>query len=169
MLREVNWQLVFFSLVLALAASIVPWPRPIAMLQPEWVLLLLIYWSTISPSLVGVGVAWLVGLFQDSLTGAVLGEHALAAAIVVYFSIQLRLRFRIFPVWQQAFCVMLMVACAKVLLFWIEGLLGRQPTTWQYWLPMVSSFLVWPVLQNVLDNVVNRRAVLRGTSGTKKG
>lgn len=157
---KLSGKTILLSLLFALALSITPWPNVISWLQPEWVLLLLIYWSISLPLQFGVGTAWMVGLFQDSLMGTVLGEHAFACALVVYFALQFRLRFRLYPIWQQAMCVLLIILLAKIFIFWVEGLLGRQPALWQFWLPVITSFLIWPVLRTSLDSLLLPDAVV---------
>ena len=50
--------------------------------QPPWLALVLAYWCLAQPDRVGITAGFTLGLMQDALTGAPLGQHALALAVV---------------------------------------------------------------------------------------
>lgn len=134
------------SLVVALALTILPLPDWLSMLRPEWVALVLIYWCMALPGRVGVGIAWTTGLLLDVLRAALLGQHALSLAIVAYITLQLYQRIRVFPLWQQAVSVFVLILLHLMLQLWIKGISGSPPQALTFLLPALSSMLLWPIM-----------------------
>ncbi|HHI93434.1 MAG TPA: rod shape-determining protein MreD [Gammaproteobacteria bacterium] len=138
------------TFVAALLLQMLPLPDWAQTLRPDWVALVLIYWCIALPERVGVGVGWIAGLMLDVAHGTLLGQNALALAIVAYLALRLHQRIRLFPMWQQAVSVLLLVALHLMLVLWIKGATGQSAETWAYWLPALTSMLVWPLLFIVL-------------------
>ncbi len=134
------------SFVVAMMLTIVPLPGWLAALRPEWVALVLIYWCMALPNRVGVGVGWTLGLLVDVLRAGLLGQHALTFAIIAYITLQLYQRIRVFPLWQQACSVMVLVFLHLILQLWIMGISGDTTHGWTWLLPALSSMLIWPIL-----------------------
>ncbi|MGE0080868.1 MAG: rod shape-determining protein MreD [Thiohalomonadaceae bacterium] len=132
------------SFAVALVLTMLPLPDWAAPLRPEWVAMVLIYWCLALPDRVGVGTGWLLGLLLDVARGAILGQHALALSLVAFLAGHFHLRIRVYPLWQQAFSVLMLVALAQMLVLWIKGVVGQLPGTWAYWLPSLTSSLLWP-------------------------
>ncbi|HHM05292.1 MAG TPA: rod shape-determining protein MreD [Gammaproteobacteria bacterium] len=135
-----------FTLIAALMLAVTPLPDWAAPLRPEWPALVLIYWCLALPQRTGVATGWVVGLFLDVLRGALLGQHALAFAIIAYLTIKLHRRIRVFPLWQQSLSVMVFVALQQLLALWIDGMSGAPTRGWSYWLPTLTSAVLWPWL-----------------------
>ena len=148
---------VLATALLALILTVVPLPNAINWLRPDWLLIMVIYWSLVSPRIAGLMFAWLCGLLIDVTTGTVLGEHALAFLMVGYLTHRLQLQMRIFPIWQQAFSVLVLLGLYQFLLFWIDGITGQAVTTWQRWMPAVIGAALWPIVIAVMDTL-NRRS-----------
>ncbi|ABI55526.1 rod shape-determining protein MreD [Alkalilimnicola ehrlichii MLHE-1] len=132
------------SLVLAGMLVIVPMPDWAVPARPQWVALVLLYWAMALPSRVGVTVAWLAGLFQDALVGSLLGQHALAFALIAWIILKLHRRMRLMPVWQQALTILLLLYAVQLVLFWVNGFVGRPVPPWQAWLAPVIGAALWP-------------------------
>jgi rod shape-determining protein MreD len=99
---------------------------------------------------VGVGVAWLAGLGMDILGGVLIGQYALAMAVVVYFAHQLRHRVKVFPFWQQAFVILMLVGFGQLALLLVQWLIGQPPSTLWYWASPLSSMILWRVVYRLL-------------------
>jgi rod shape-determining protein MreD len=141
------------SLLVALVLSILPWPVWTEQFRPDWVALVLIYWCIALPTRVGVGTAWSVGLILDVLYGSMLGENALAKSLVAFLAVRFHLQLRMFPRWQQAVVVLLLVASNNLLVLWIKHLAGQAPSTWSYLTPSIVSMLLWPWLFVILRDI----------------
>ena len=134
------------SFIIALMLTVVPLPDTAALLRPEWVALVLIYWCLAVPTRVGVGVGWISGLVLDVARGTLLGQHALALSLVAFIALNLHQRVRVFPLWQQAVIVLLLVVLQQLLVVWVRGITGHAPDLWLYLLPAVTSMVIWPWL-----------------------
>lgn len=148
----VIWSTFFLAMVLML----IPLPEWARIYQPQWAALVLIYWCLALPERVGVGTAWTLGLMIDVLTGTLLGQHALGLSIVAYLTLKMYQRLRVFPMWQMALSIMVLVAMQQMVSLWVLGIIGTPPDTWKYWFSSVTSLLLWPWVYLFLRNT--RRA-----------
>lgn len=142
--------MILLSFIVALILTMMPLPTWAEILRPQWVSIVLIYWVIALPDRVGVFIAWIVGLFFDVASGALLGQNAIAMAFIAYLAIKLHLRIRIFPLWQQAMSVLILVALYQMITLWIKGMIGMTTQGPSYWLPSISSMLAWPLVYLVL-------------------
>lgn len=141
---------ILVSVVMAMMLDIMPLPVHVEDLRPEWLTLVLIYWVMALPHRFGVGKAWLAGLFMDALTGTLLGLHAVVLAVVAYLTLILHNRLRMFPRWQQALSIMLLTGLSLLLFLWLRNIVQVTPRPWTYWLPALTSALVWPAVYHFL-------------------
>lgn len=160
LVRQHGGGAILLSLALALVLAIVPLPEWARAVRPEWVLLVLIYWCLAVPNRVGVGVSWLAGLSVDVLTGSLLGEHGFGYALVAFLALKLHQRIRVYPEWQQAVVVLLLLLLHQMTCLWVLGITGRAPDgLLVYLLPSVAGMLLWPLLFALLRGYRRRFAV----------
>lgn len=136
--------IITFTLCLAMMLTILPLPNWSIWLRPQWVLLVVIYWCLAVPERISVGVAWCIGLLLDVLQGTLLGQHALALAVVAYFTVKFHPRIRLFPIWQKTVIVFFLSLIYMGLLYWVQGVMGVLPSAWEFWIPAVTSAILWP-------------------------
>jgi len=141
------------SLLFALALAIIPLPEVAQTLWPDWVALVVIYWSFMSPGRLGLLSAFFLGLMLDALSGALLGQHALALLSVAYLALRFHLRIRVFPIWQMSITVMGLLAIYQFLLFWVDGVAGRTVEGAERWAPVLVGGLLWPLVLGFLENI----------------
>jgi len=153
--RRGGW-IIMLTFIAALMLTILPLPDWAIMLRPEWVAMVLIYWCMALPGRVGVGVGWLSGLLLDVLGGTVLGQHALGLALVAFLTLKLYQRIRVFPVWQQSLSVFAFILANQIIVIWIMGIIGNSQYDWSYWLPSITSMLLWPWVFIFLRNTRRR-------------
>lgn len=134
------------SFLAAFMLSIVPLPIWAVEWRPDWVAMVLIYWCIALPQRVSVASGWFAGLIQDVLSNVLLGQHALSLSIVAFFSVQMHRQVRVFPIWQQAIFVALLIISSHFPEIWIRGMLEQQPLGWSFIFPAISSMLLWPWL-----------------------
>ena len=142
---------VLITLVIALMLSVVPLPDWLKAFRPDWLALVLIYWAMTLPRTWSVGSAWLVGLVLDVAQGTLLGQHALALALVVFVTVRMHLLMRVFPMSQLTATVFSLLALYQFLLFWINGVVGLSVAPIQYWGPVISGTLMWPLVASLLN------------------
>ncbi|MCW8832795.1 MAG: rod shape-determining protein MreD, partial [Colwellia sp.] len=97
-----NGIIVIFTLLIAVMASIMPLPLSVDVFRPDWVLIVLIYWTMALPGRVNIITAWVMGLLLDVLLGSVLGVHAAAMAVAIYIVAENFQKIRNFSISQQA-------------------------------------------------------------------
>ena len=145
---------VYFAIVLtlffALILEILPLPGWALWCRPEWMLLVTLFWILFYPSWVSVGVAWCVGFILDIFTSTLLGEYALAMTVVAYLMYRFHRQARLFPLWQQALLIAILVAVYQAIIFVIQGLMGQAPLTVWYWSPVWVGMVLWPWLTVLL-------------------
>lgn len=141
------------TFVVALVLTILPWPVWTEQFRPDWVALVLIYWCMALPGRIGVGSGFLAGLTLDVLYGSLLGENALAKTLIAFLTVHFHLQLRMYPRWQQAVVVLLLVAANNLLVLWIKNLAGASPSTWSYLTPSIVSMLIWPWLFVILRDI----------------
>lgn len=156
MSSRVSFLRVLCTSAIALLLTIVPLPQLLNFGRPDWLLLLVIYWSLNAPMLAGLTYAWICGLILDALIGTLVGQHALAFVVIATAAQHFQLRIRVFPVLHQAFVVLMLVSLYHFLLFWIDGIVGTAIASWIRWLPAMIGALLWPVMVAVLDTSTRR-------------
>jgi rod shape-determining protein MreD len=141
---------IILTLILAMCLRIAPWPVGMAAFNPDWVLLVLIYWSLAIPDRVGIFHAWIFGLLTDVLTGRLLGQYALAYSLIIYICLKLHKRLRQFPLLQQGLFVFFCLLLSQLLLFFIKNLQHPAQLHASFWLPVFTGTLCWPLVNGVL-------------------
>ena len=134
------------TLIIALLLSILPLPEVIVSFRPDWVAIVLVYWSLFKPGHFGFLTAFWLGLALDTLYGSLLGQHALALLTVTYIARHFHLRIRVFPIWQMSVTVLALLVLYEFLLFWVDGVAARTVPAIDRWAPVVIGALLWPLI-----------------------
>lgn len=136
--------IIWVSFAMAFILTMIPMSEAIEIYRPQWVTLILIYWCLALPHRVGIFTGWFIGFLLDIHMGSILGQHALALATIAYLSYRLHIRIRLYPLVQQSLIILLLVTLSQMMLLWISGIINQAPGDWSYWLPSLTSMLVWP-------------------------
>jgi rod shape-determining protein MreD len=141
--REPRWA-VFFTLLLALIAQVLPLPAWIEAVRPSFIALVVVYWAIFSPHAGGIFAPFAAGLALDVFKGEVLGQNALAAITVAYIAMSLHQRLRNQTLVQQSLFVFAVLTLDEFIVWGIEGWIGHSPSTsWRWIQPMIGAML-WP-------------------------
>ena len=141
LLRPARPGYIRLTLVLAFLLNLLPtsyWP-----FFPEWVMLVVLFWSVRAPLIVGTGTAFVLGLLMDVVDGSLLGQHALAYVLVSYTGRVLSARILWMPLKQQVMHVvpiMFVGALIEVLVRWFAG---DEFPGYLYLLQPLLSALLW--------------------------
>lgn len=135
-----------FSIIFAMGLNIADWPQPMALFNPNWVLLVVIYWVLAAPDRVGIFSAWTIGLLTDVLTGRMLGLNALVNSLVAFLCLRLHKRLRQYPVIQQGLFIFICLFVSQFLIFWITDSRTPARAPYAFWLPALSGTLFWPLV-----------------------
>lgn len=152
-MKNSNARIGAFTIITAFMLAIMPLPDWAVDFRPDWVTLVLIYWAMALPANIGVTVAWMAGLMLDVSHGAVLGQHALSLVIVIYVINAQHQRLRVASLLQQALVIFVLLFFKQLLSLWVTGIMGRAPDTWLYFMPSLTSALLWPWLYIILRDL----------------
>ena len=147
-----NW-VIIMTFCFGFMLVVMPLPKWVVTWRPDWIGMILIYWCIAVPQRVGIASGWLVGIICDILTDTLLGLHALSFCVLAYIASKLHRRIRIFPWWQQASFVGILVALVHLPEVWILGMLGHPPIGWSFLHPSVTSIVLWHWLFIILRDV----------------
>jgi rod shape-determining protein MreD len=147
---------VLLTIILALMLTMMPLPDSVSAFRPDWVALIMIFWTMTVPRRISVGVAWIVGIFVDVSQGTLLGQHALALCAVAYVTVKFHLLMRVFPLMQLTATIFAILALYQFLLFWINGVVGINAPSISYWAPVITGTLIWPLLYTFVSGVRDR-------------
>ncbi len=155
-LQPVRASTVITSFALALFLNFLPW-RDLRVV-PDFVALVVVFWCIRQPRLVGLGVAWSLGLITDAGNGVLLGQHALVYSLLAFLSIWLSRRILWFGVGLQALHVgaMLLVAQGMALLVRVSA--GDSFPGWPMFVGPIAGALLWPVVTWLLLRPQRRQA-----------
>ena len=136
------------SLVAALAFNMlplghVPW-------MPDVLLLLLAFWGVHQPSRIGIGTAFLLGLCMDVQQSALLGQHALAYAILLYGTGRTHRRVLWFRPGAQTLQMVGLFAATHAVLLLVGLLSGGVFPGWSMLVAPILEAVLWPLASWVL-------------------
>ncbi len=134
---------IFLSLIVALLLKFLPtahWPG-----MPDWVALVLCFWSVREFRRVGMGWAFVLGLLMDVADGAVLGQHCFAYVLLAFLAASQSRRLLWFPLLQQALQVLPLLLLTQVIQVLMRLAVGAEFPGWSYFIgPLVASLLWIP-------------------------
>ena len=144
------------SSLVALALAVLPLPQALEAFRPDFLVLVVLYWSIESPRAGGLTLAFMAGLALDVIQGVVLGQHALALTLMAAWATNLRLRIRVFSVLSQCLTIFALLTAYQFVLFWVDGATGNPVTTFGRWLAPVIGAILWPVIMGILSRLHER-------------
>ena len=151
--RRENARAFYVTVALALVFAVIPLPGFLAVIWPFWMGLVVIYWVLEYPRFMTLGLAFALGLLLDLLTASLLGLHALRLVILAYLVLRFRARLRFFPPWQLGLSVFALLVNDRIILLWVNSLVGQPLPPLSYWLPAIAGALTWPPFFIALDRI----------------
>lgn len=132
------------SLLAALMLDLLPLGRVPWM--PDWLAVVLVFWSIHQPRRVGLVTAFVFGLMLDVHQASRLGQHALAYTVLIYFAIMLHRRILWFSTLGQAAQLLPLFAAAHAITIVLRLIGGAAFPGWEVLLaPVLESALWLPV------------------------
>lgn len=147
---------IVLTLAVGLVLAVIPLPEWALPYRPQWPLLILAYWCMAVPQRVGVISGWTVGLVTDTMTGTLLGQHALTYAVCAYLVVSMHRRLRLFPWWQQTVAMGGLFFLDRLVSFLVAGATTGQTQPWNHWLTPMISMLLWPWTFMIMREVRRR-------------
>ncbi len=113
---------------------------------PDWVALILCFWSVREFRRVGMGWAFLLGLVMDVANSAALGQHALAYVVLAYLASTLSRRILWFTLTEQALHILPLLLVVQIIQVLIRLAAGSSMPGWTYFVgPFIAAALWVPV------------------------
>ena len=144
------------SSLVALALAVLPLPSVLEAFRPDFLVLVVLYWSIELPRAGGLTLAFMAGLALDVIQGVVLGQHALALTLISAWATHLRLRLRVFSILSQSLTIFALLTAYQFVLFWVDGATGNPVTNFGRWLAPVIGALLWPLIIGLLRRLHER-------------
>jgi rod shape-determining protein MreD len=148
--RANSYWVILSTFLVAFVLAVLPLPQWLLWARPEWVALVLIYWTIALPHRVGPVTALVAGIMLDVLEGAVLGQNAFSLAVIALLAMAIYRRLRVFGLWQQSVVIFAMVGLNLLLCQWVQTLEGVVVRNRLFLLSALSSALLWPVVLHIL-------------------
>jgi rod shape-determining protein MreD len=151
-------RLIWASFVIAYLLTLLPWSGWAVILEPNWLLLVLIHWWLREPLRVGQSAGFFSGLMMDVAQTGILGVSALSFSIAGWLTIKFRTRMLAFsPVAQapQILPILIGARLVAVLAVWLSS--GGSPNWWLL-LGSASDFIFWIPITLVLHQQDLRRS-----------
>ncbi len=148
-----GWLWLVATFGVAFWLTVVPMPAWLVPYRPDWVVLVLIFWALAAPRQAGVELGWMLGLLLDVVFANLLGVHAVGLALIGFLVGRLHLQLRMFPWWQQAVSVLLLLLLYRGVTGWVRTLIAPAQLDHTYWLPCVVGMLLWPWLSVLLRDL----------------
>ena len=149
--------MVYITALLAMMLTILPLPQILSVIWPQWLVIVVLYWSTMAPRSGGILLGFLAGLCLDVLLGTRLGEHALALSLLTYLAVRLHLLTRAKPIFEQSLFILIALVLYELSLWAIEGWSGLRVSSWTRWLHIVTGAMAWPVVVGLLGRLHSPR------------
>jgi rod shape-determining protein MreD len=143
LLLPANPLFIGLSLLLALALNLLPVGRAPAM--PDFLAIVLVFWGVHQPRRVGIGWSFLFGLMMDVHQGALLGQHALAYALLGFAAIAIHRRLLWFGLAEQALQIVPLFALAHGVQLAVRLAAGGMFPGWWLLAAPLAEALLWPL------------------------
>ncbi|HKM14326.1 MAG TPA: rod shape-determining protein MreD [Marinospirillum sp.] len=147
------------TFLIALYLQALPMPKLFLYLRPEWLSLVLIYWSLNFPQRIGVGYGFLWGLVLDLVEGTLLGHNAIVMSLLAFLCNSFYQRIRMYSLLKQSALVFLLIGVSQLVFQWIQSIFGSFSSVGFLLLPAFISAVLWSWIYILLQGLKRRFAV----------
>ncbi|KKW69256.1 hypothetical protein AAV94_00535 [Lampropedia cohaerens] len=148
-LRPARQRFIVLSLLLAFCLQIVPLGQ--LPWRPDVLLLVLVFWGLHQPQRIGIGTAFALGVAMDVQAASLLGQHALAYAVVVTWVQSMANRLLWYPSGiQQAVLLLVPFVLATLLQMAVGWAASHSVPPLPMLLAPLAQALLWPLTRHLL-------------------
>jgi len=147
-LLPVRLSTIVVSFAVALLLNFLPWHN--VALAPDFAALTVAFWCVRQPQLVGLGVAWILGLLTDVGNGVLLGQHALSYSVLAFCAVTLSRRILWFGLWGQTLHVAVLLLIAQAVGTVVRLAAGAEFPGWSLAIGPLVGALLWPFVSQLL-------------------
>lgn len=143
---------IVLSFFVAVLLEWLPWRGWALALRPDFVALVLLYWCMHKPHRIGIGIAFIVGIFVDVADASLFGQHSLAYSVLAFGGIVLHRRVQMFNLREQSMHVLALLL-ASYAVYAILHWQMRGYVAWEFFLGSLTSALLWTPLTLLLQTL----------------
>ncbi len=151
MLAPARLWYVLASIIAALLLNFMPLQAFALTIRPDFAALVILFWCINQPQRMSMSLAFCIGLMMDVHNAGILGHHALAYCVLVYFASILRRRLKIFNVIQQSPQIGVILLVMQSIIVLTVLLTGSDLPDWQFFLSSLTGALLWPIMAFLLS------------------
>jgi len=118
--------------------------------MPDFLALVLVFWCVHQPRIVGIGIAFFLGVTTDVHQSALLGQHALTYTALGFFATVIQRRLLWFTVPSQAMQVLPLFFAAHAMELLVRMMSGALFPGWTIFLAPVLEAVLWPLMSVIL-------------------
>jgi rod shape-determining protein MreD len=141
LLRPAQPWYIYTTLLIGLLCNLVPTGQ--AAFLPDWLAMVICFWSIREFRKVGMGVAFLMGIVMDVADASVMGQHALAYVLIAYLASSLSRRILWFPLLEQALHVLPILLLAQLVQFVARMIAGGDFPGFGYFVGPLIATVLW--------------------------
>lgn len=147
-LRPARISFMLLSAFLALAFNMLPWPD--VRWIPDMLALVIVFWCIHQPQKMGMGLAFVLGLFMDVVDSTLIGQHALGYTLLAFGAYVVHRRIHWFTQWQQALHILVLLMIAETVMLLVRMVAGGTFPGLMIYFGSALAALLWPVVTLLL-------------------
>lgn len=136
-------RLVWGAILIALVLNLLPWSGWALTVRPDFLLLVLLYWTAHESQRVGQTWGFAFGLVMDVADSALLGQHALVYVAAIFLVQLIRIRILHLTVFEQALHMLGVLLVAQSVYLALNLALGREFAGWGLIVAPLLGALLW--------------------------
>jgi rod shape-determining protein MreD len=151
--KQRSHKFIHVSIIACLILMLIPWQGWLQKLQPYWLAMIIIYWSTEAPKQCGLLTAFFYSILLDVLYGSLFGKHGFSMVAMVFLISKIHKRLKMTSFWQLALMVgalLLNDAFIRAVIDWIST--QQHSFSINLW-SVLTSILLWPWFKYFLDRI----------------
>ena len=153
--QQSSWP-VYLSLLLALVLALFQLSGWVEDFVPNLVLMVIVYWAIYRPDVMGMGMAWIVGIIHDSLTISMIGQHALIYVTVVFVFNSGVEKTRNYAFLEYMTWLILFIVFDVLMSVLFNRIFLQTEFEWAVLSSILGGIIIWPwlyVLLNYFENI----------------
>jgi len=144
---------VVISTFIALVLMLIQFPSWFFNFWPDWVAIVVIFWSLHQPERFGPVAGFIIGMLMEVLFVHTFGVWGLGLASLAFIVNSTHQQLRVLSVWQQIFVIGLFIAVFKFIIGWFSGMVSDFVINSQFWYSLLGDILVWPFVTILLHEL----------------
>lgn len=132
---------IYTTLLIGLLANLIPTGQ--AAYLPDWLAVVICFWSIREVRKVGMGMAFCMGILMDVADASIMGQHALAYVLVAYLASALSRRILWFPLLEQALHVLPILLVAQFVQFVARMIAGGDFPGFGFFVGPLIATVLW--------------------------